>query len=65
MSGEVRSQINTCIKDYCQVENYTCFKKKSLSPDGSAEHKGEIEEVELLFLTKCRITFQNVRLSLF
>ena len=36
-----------------------------LSPDGSAEHKGGIEEEELLFLTKCRITLQNLRLSLF
>ena len=25
LSGEVKSQIDTCIEDYCQVENYTCF----------------------------------------
>ena len=25
LSGEVRSQIDTCIEDYCQVESYTYF----------------------------------------
>ena len=25
LSGEVRSQIDTCIEDYCQVKSYTYF----------------------------------------
>ena len=36
-----------------------------LSPFGSVEHKGGMEDVELLFLSKRQIIFQNSCLSLF
>ena len=66
LSGEVRNQIDTCIRDYCLVKKYVCFKNYPLLKFSNTAQKcnrSVVDWLRFISLLNMGITFARFQIS--